>query len=347
MHAHVPVTIAMMRAAVELAVYVMLAATAVFLAPRTVFADEPSQKFARVGFVEPNSPSTGLRGAAEFWVRLRELGWTEGKNLSAENRVADGQFDRLPKIMADLVHRKVDLIVTYSTPAAVAAKNATNTIPIVVAAMGDPIGTGLASSLAHPDGNLTGISVQQSEELSGKWLELLQEAMPRASTIAAISDFSSPLVQRVAEYVRRSATAKHITIRFLDVRKPEQLGRAFQRAKKEAHAVLILPDPLTLHLRTEVVELAAKYRLPTMYTLLEFIDAGGLMAYGVDQRQLYRRAAEYADKVLRGARPSELPIQQATEFTLAINMNTARTLHLSIPQSILLRANEVIGDQGQ
>ncbi len=241
---------------------------------------QPAEKTARLGFVDIASQARPFPAVDEFWKRIHELGWSEGGNLVVERRFAEGHVDRLPGLMADVVDRKIDVLVTWGTPAAIAAKKATTTIPIVAATMGDPIGTGLATSLAHPGGNLTGLSLQWGEGVTGKWLELLQDVIPKLATVAVIHN----------------------------------------------------PDSA----------LAAKHRLPDMYAMLEDAEAGGLMAYGVDHKAVFRRAAEYVDKILRGTKPEDLPIEQPSQFVLAVNIRTARALRLAIPQSILLRANEVI-----
>ena len=243
--------------------------------------------------------------------------------------------------MAEVLERKVDVLVTASTPGAVTAKKATNTVPIVVAVMGDPIGTGLVASLARPGGNLTGLSLQW-EDLGGKWLELLQEAIPRLSTVAVISNPDSPAIREVARKLREIASRRGVRLRFHDVREAGEFAHAFKQARQEAQAALVLADPVTVAHRREITALAAAHRVPTLYVLQEFMDTGGLMAYGVDQRILFPRAADYVDKILRGARPAELPIEQPMQFSLVVNLKAARALGLSIPESILLRADEVI-----
>jgi putative ABC transport system substrate-binding protein len=305
-------------------------------------AAEPTQKIARLGVVDPRSQSATLPRFAAFWDRLRELGWVEGQNLAVESRWADGHNDQLPDLMTDVLARKVDVLVTYSTSGALAAKNATKTVPIVVAAMGDPVGTGIAASLSRPGGNLTGVSLQWGEDLSGKWLELLQETVPKVSTIAVISNPDSPVVRKVVTDLQRIAVRRGVKLRFEDVRERAALAGAFKRARQGAQAGLVLADPLTVGARREVTALAAAHRLPTLYVLPDFMDADGLMAYGVDNRIVFRRAAEYVDKILRGARPADLPIEQPTQFSLVVNLKTAKALGLIIPESILLRADEVI-----
>jgi putative tryptophan/tyrosine transport system substrate-binding protein len=319
----------------------LVTATAVLWAAPADAADS-AQKVVRVGFVDPESRSTGMRGTAAFWQRLRELGWVEGENFTVERRWADGQLDRLPALMAEVVGRNVDVIVTSSTPAVMAAKKASNTIPIVVPAMGDPVGLGFAESLAHPGGNVTGLSLEMTQDLIGKWMELLQEIVPRVSKVAVIANTGSAFVRKQVKEVEAIAPRRGVKLRVIEVRDAESLDEAFKEARRQAQAALVLPDPMTLHHRNEVTALAARYRLPVMYGFLEFVDAGGLAAYGVDNTVLFRRAADYVDKILRGASPGDLPIEQPTQWSLAINLKTAKTLGLKIRESILVRADEVI-----
>jgi putative ABC transport system substrate-binding protein len=305
-------------------------------------AAEPTQKIARVGVVYPESAASAPRGVSAFWRRLSELGWVEGRNLTIEARWAEGRIDRLPTLMQEVIARRVEVIVTYTTPAALAAKNATKTIPIVVAAMGDPVGTGVAASLARPGGNLTGLSSEIAEDLGGKWLELLQEVVPRLSTVAVISNPDSLFSRKMAEHLKAIAPARGLKLRVIDVGEPSALDDAFKQARRRAQAVLVLPDPLTMHHRWQIASLAAKYRLPDMHGLIDHMDAGALMAYGPDLTALWERAAVYVDKVLRGAKPADLAIEQPTHYLLAVNLKTAKALGLTIPQSILLRADEVL-----
>jgi putative ABC transport system substrate-binding protein len=321
--------------------FAWIAAAATF-APTASHTADPAQKVARVAFVDPFSSSPAVPGSPAFWEHLQELGWVQGKNLVTENRWAEGQIDRLPTLMADVVTQRVDVIVTRSTPAAMAAKNATTTIPIVVASMGDPVGTGLVASLGHPGGNLTGLSLEQTADLSGKWLELLQETVPRLTTVAVISNPDSAYVKKAAKDLEAPALARGVKLRFVNVREPAALTSAVRQARRQAQAALVLSDPLTVSHRREIARLAAANRLPTIYVILEFMDSGGLMAYGADPTTLWRRAAEYVDKILRGAKPADLPIEQPTQFKLIVNLKAAQALGLTFPESILLRADEVI-----
>jgi len=300
------------------------------------------RRAVRLGLVSASSSAAAEKSLSAFWSRLRELGHSEGETLIVERYWADGQLERLPALMAEAVAHKVDLIFTSGTPAAVAARHSTSTIPIVVAAMGDPLGTGLVQSMARPGGNLTGVSLEMTEDLSGKWLQLLQEAVSHLSTVAVIANPGSALIPKLSKHLETAARTRGVKLRFIDVRDPTALANAFRQARREAQAALIIPDPLIAEHRVQIVGLAATQRLPTIYTLLEFMESGGLMAYGVDTQLLFRRAAEYVDKILRGANPADLPVEQATQFKLIVNLKTAKTLGLTIPQSLLLRADEVI-----
>jgi ABC-type uncharacterized transport system substrate-binding protein len=318
-----------------------IAALAV-LEPFSAYSTDPTQRSARVAFVDPYSPSTTAPATPAFWARLQELGWVQGQNLVVETRWAEGRIDRLPALMSDVVARKVDVIFTRGTAAAVAAKNATTAIPIVVVGVGDPVGTKLVASLARPGGNLTGLSLEATEELCGKWLELLQEAVPRLSTVAVISNPESVYVRKISEDLRIAARTRGLKLRFIDVPELTALAGAFGQARRQAQATLVLADPLIFAHRREVTTLAANNRLPAIYPNLEFMDLGGLMAYGADPTIFYRRAADYVDKILGGAKPADLPIEQPTQFKLVVNLKTARALGLTFPESILLRADEVI-----
>ena len=321
--------------------FLSLASAAFMLGVWPSHAVEPGQKVVRVGFVDPESPAAGRpSGVDGFWQRLRELGWVEGKNLVIEERQAEGRYERLPALMSKIVASKVDVIVTYGTPPAIAARNATSTVPIVDALMGDPVGTGLAASLARPGSNLTGLSFAWSD-IASKWLELLHETVPHLSTVAVIANPDTPLVG-LAKEIRVVAPTHALKTRTIEVRNPQALDRAFRQAERGAQGVVVMPDPMLSAHRQQVTVLAAKRRLPAIYPIREFVDAGGLMAYGPSTASMFRRAAEYVDKILKGAKPRDLPIEQPTKFELVVNLRTAKALGLAIPESILLRADEVI-----
>jgi putative ABC transport system substrate-binding protein len=259
-----------------------------------------------------------------------------------ESRWADGHLDRLSGLLAEIISRNVDVIVTWGTPAAVAAKNSSSTVPIVAVAMGEPLRTGLAATLARPGGNLTGLSTGLAEGVAGKWLELLQEAVPRLTTVAVIGDPENPIARELMKELKAIAPTRNLKLRFIEIRDPSALPRAFERARREAQAAMVLPHPLIFAHRAEVTALAAKQRLPTIYTIRDYAEVGGLLVYTPDYVLMYRRAAEYVDKILKGVKPGDLPIEQPTKFELIVNLRTARALGLKIPDSILLRADEVI-----
>jgi len=309
----------------------------------TAFAEQPAAKTVRVGFVDPASPSTRPRGVEGFWQHLRELGWVQGQNMVIEARSADGQDDRLPALMTEVLGTKVDVLVTYGTPAAMAAKHATSTIPIVDAAMADPLASGLVTSLAHPGGNFTGLSLAWAGGMAGKRLELLQETVPHLASVAMITGADDPQVFReMAKEVEQIAPTRGIKVRHIEVRDAGALDRAFKQARREAQALLIPGGLFMFEHRREATALAAKYKLPAIYPVRDYVEAGGLMAYGADIAILFRRAADYVDKILKGAKPGDLPIEQPTKFELMVNLKTAKALGLTIRESVLLQADEVI-----
>jgi len=283
-----------------------------------------------------------MRGISAFWERLGELGYVKGQNLTVEARWAEGRYDRLPALMAEVLGREVDVLVTYGTPAAVAAKQATRTIPIVGVAMGEPVRTGLVPSLARPGANLTGLSVGWAEHMAPKWLELLQDTVPGLSTVGLISNPENPINREMTKELEAIAPSRNLKLLILEVREPKQLDHAFEQAGLKAQAVLVLPGAAVFASRGPVTVLAAKHRLPAMYYLRDFVDAGGLMAYAPDMVIQWRRGADYVDKILKGAKPAELPIEQPTQYLLVVNLKTARALGLKLPEAILLRADEVI-----
>jgi putative tryptophan/tyrosine transport system substrate-binding protein len=303
---------------------------------------EPVGRSVRVGFVHPQSPSTALHGVSEFWDRMRELGYVEGQNLVIEARWAEGRLDRLPSLLADVVARKVDVIVAFSTPAAIAAKAKTSTIPIVGISMGEPLRTGLATSLARPGANLTGLSVGWTDEMPGKWLELLQEIVPKLDTVGLVSNPENPISRELVKELEVVAPTRNLKLLVLEVRNPKGLEQTFEQAGRKTQAVLLLPGVVVFASPRLVTALAAKHRLPTMYYLRDFVDAGGLVGYAPDIVSQWRRGADYVDKILRGAKPADLPIEQPTKYLLVVNLKAANALGLKVPESILLRADEVI-----
>jgi putative ABC transport system substrate-binding protein len=274
---------------------------------------------------------------------LRELGHIEGQNILIEYRWADGQFERLPPLAAELAHLKVNVIVASNTPAALAAKHATRTIPIVLVTSGDPVGSGLVASLARPGGNVTGLSLSPTLAISGKQLELLKEAFPTVSHVAVLANPANPPTAGLLTETERAARSLGLRLRVVQVREPKQFDDAFATIKNERlPALLVIPDPLVNDERGKIVAFAATNRLPAIYPYRTFVDTGGLMSYGVDLSDLSRRAATYIDRILKGAKPAELPIEQPTKFELVVNLKTAKALGLTIAPSLLLRADQVI-----
>jgi putative ABC transport system substrate-binding protein len=273
--------------------------------------------------------------------RLAELGYVEGKNLLIDFRSAGGQLDRLPALAAELVGRGPDVIVAVSTQAGIAFKNATRHIPIVLAAVGDPVGTGIVPSLARPGGNITGVSLLNAE-LSGKALQLLKEAVPAVSRVAVFWNSENPLHRQVRAATEPAATALKVTLQLLEVRSPGDLPKAFDAlARQRAAALLVFPDAVTLAHRAPIIAHAAERRLPAMYPFREMVDDGGLMCYGPSLADSGRAATDYVDKILKGATPGTLPIAQATRFDLLVNLRAAKALGLTIPPAVLARADEV------
>jgi putative tryptophan/tyrosine transport system substrate-binding protein len=305
-------------------------------------AGDAQNKVAHVGYVDPDTRANARWGWPAFWKRMRELGWIEGQNLVVEARWADGRIDKLPELMAEVIEHKVDVIFTYHTTGAVAARNATSTIPIVFAGVSDPVASGLVASLAHAGGNLTGLSSAYDEGWGAKWLELLQETVPHLSVVAVIASPDDPYLRVRARQLESAASARGMKLKFFHVRQPDELDSAFDQARRQAQAVVTLPDPFTYAHRARILALAYKHGLPDMYALQENVELGGLMAYGVNSPAMWRRAAEYVDSILKGAKPQDLPIERSTQFLLTLNLKRAKALGLTIPESILVRADEVI-----
>jgi putative tryptophan/tyrosine transport system substrate-binding protein len=298
---------------------------------------QPLERTVRVGFLVPASPSDDVEG---FLGGMRDLGYVVGRSLVVEYRVAGGKVERLDDLLAELIRLKVDVIVTGGTPAALAAKRARTAIPVVIGAMGDPVESGVVASLARPGGNITGLSLQTSEGFAGKYLELLREAVPKASRVAILG---LPLASSPIQAMEQAARSLDVRLQPVAIDQAGQLDRGFaEMTAQNAAALIVTPTPFNLAHRERIVSLAAKHRLPAMYGLTAFVDAGGLMAYGASLRDLYRRAATYVDKILKGAKPADLPVEQATKFDLVINLKTARALGLVIPPSLLGRADRVI-----
>jgi putative ABC transport system substrate-binding protein len=272
-------------------------------------AADAADRIVRVGFVDPVS-LTPRPNIDAFWARLRELGWEEGRNLVIETRSAEGNYDRLPAIMTELVDRKVDVLVTYSTVAGLAAKNATSTIPIVDGAMHDPVRDGLAASLARPGGNLTGLSFAWSEGFGGKLLELLQETVPRISTVAFVMNPDNSGERVMVKELASAAELRRLKLKVIPLRDAHSIQHSLEQARRQGQALLILGDPFLHSHRQEITSFANQNRFPALYGMRDFVEAGGMMAYGLNHIAAWRRTAEYVDKILRGANPGELPIEQ-------------------------------------
>jgi putative ABC transport system substrate-binding protein len=267
----------------------------------------------------------------------------EGENLVIERRWAEGRVERFPSLAAELVRLKVEVIVAGPTPPAVAAKNATGTIPIVMWGVGDPVGQGLVASLARPGGNVTGLSFSVGWETFGKGLELLKETVPKVRRVAVLSNPANASHALAIENVKVAARSLGVQLQLLEARGPEEFEGAFAAMAKERVAALLVPtDPVFFLHRARLAELAAKNRLPSVHSLREYVEAGGLMSYGPSLLDLLRRAATFVDKILKGAKPADLPVEQPTKFELVINLKTAKALGLTIPQSLLLRTDQVI-----
>ena len=297
------------------------------------------KKVPRIGYLGGSRSSADVEA---FQQGLRGLGYIEGQNINIEYRYAEGIAERLPNLVAELVQLKVDIIVLGGSPATQAAKNATQTIPIVMTNVTDPVGIGLVASLAHPGGNVTGLS-NLGSDLGGKQLELLKEASPNVSRVAVLSDSAIPGNTVWLGEMKIAAEALRITLQPVDVHHPDDFERAFSAIKKEhASALSALRNAVNNNYRARIVDFAATNRLPAMYPDREFVEVGGLMSYGPNFADLYRRAATYVDKILKGAKPGDLPVEQPTKFDLVINLKTAKQIGLIIPPNVLARADRVI-----
>jgi putative ABC transport system substrate-binding protein len=313
------------------------------------FAAEAQQagKVARIGFLVTGSlESREARAILDaFRQGLRERGYVEGQNIVIEYRSADGKIERLPGLAIELVRLKVDLIIAGNTPMARAAQQATTSIPIVGSVMGDPVGDGLVASLARPGGNITGLTFL-GPELVPKRLGLLKEALPRVSRVAALwhpGSFGDRTIRDMLKETEAAARTLGVQLQLVEVRGPDDFDRAFSTMTKERTEALVqVPSTMLFNERRHIVALVTKHRLPSMFHAREFVELGGLISYGASITDLYRRAATYVDKILKGARPADLPVEQPTKFELVINLKTAKALGLTIPQSLLLRADEVI-----
>jgi putative ABC transport system substrate-binding protein len=308
--------------------------------PALADAQQPP-KLPAIGYLGPNSRSLDSQRLAAFVQRLRELGWIEGRTITIDYRWAEGRNEHLADIAAEFVRRKVDVIVTSATPPTVAAKQATSVIPIVFAATGDPVGAGLVQSLARPGGNVTGLSLQATDA-AGKRLELLGDVVTGLRRLAIMANTGNPsaaLEMREAEATARKLGLQGVTSEIL---RSEDIAPAFDALQGRVQALYVCNDPLATTNRVRISTLASAARLPTMFVAREYVEAGGLMSYGANFQDLYRRTAEFVDKILRGAKPADIPVEQPTKFDLIVNLKTAKALGVEVPDKVLALADEVI-----
>jgi putative tryptophan/tyrosine transport system substrate-binding protein len=322
-------------------IFCMLLTIVIFTGAEFAHAQQPA-KIPHIGILTTFSPSVIAARIEGFRQGLHELGYVEGKNIVIDWRSADGNNDRLPALAAELVGLKVDVILSPGPTATRVFKEATSTIPIVMAQDTDPVGSGFVASLARPGGNITGLATL-APEMGGKQLELLKEIVPKLSRVAVIGNSTVPGDAQALRETVLAAGAYEIYLRYLDILDPKDLETTFRAAAKgRADGLLVLGNPYLNAQRKQVVDLAVKHRLPATYTRPEYIDAGGLMYYGTNYADLFRRAATYVDKILKGAKPAELPVEQPKKFELIINLKAAKQIGLTIPPSALARADRVI-----
>ena len=302
---------------------------------------QQSAKHPTIGYLGPNTRSLDSQRLAAFVQRLGELGWIEDRTITIEYRFAEGRNEHLAEFAADFVSRNVDIIVTSATPPTVTAKQATSVIPIVFASVGDPVGAGLVKSLARPGGNATGLSLQATDA-TGKRLELLRELIPGLRRLAIMANRGNPsaaLEMHEAEVVARALDLEGVTS---EIRRSEDIAPAFDALKGRVEAHYVCNDPLASTNRVRISTLASAARLPTMFIAREYVEVGGLMSYGANFQKIYRRTAEIVDKILRGAKPADIPVEQPTKFDFVINLTTAKAVGLTVPALLLARADEVI-----
>lgn len=321
-----------------------LVAAVLLLAGPALVQAQPAVKVHRIGIVSPLSATPEPPTVRAFRQGLRELGYVEGKNVILVTRFAEGHPEPLPELFAELIRLKVDVIVTGSAPGALAAKRATTSVPIVFAGVLDPASAGIVVSLARPGGNITGVTYGAGASgIAGKWLQLMKEAVPGVSHVAVLSNLADPQSAQLLREIHAAARTLKVQIDQFDARDDTTLDRAFAAiGTSRAQGIIVTNAPFFADNRAKLVQFAAEKRLPAIYFLNLFTDAGGLMSYGGSLEESYRRAATYVDKILKGAKPADLPIDQPTKFELVINLKTARALRLTIPPSLLLRADRVI-----
>jgi putative ABC transport system substrate-binding protein len=304
----------------------------------------PAQQVGKppvIGFLGASTSAAASQWTAAFVQRLRELGWIEGRTVAIQYRWAEGRAERFAEIAEEFVKLKVDVVATYGTPGTAAAKQATSTIPIVFASVGDPVGAGVVVSLARPGGNVTGLS-NQVPDLVGKRLELLREVVPGLGRLALLANVGNPVVILEVDQIQTAARTIALEVIPLEIRRGEDIVPAFEAFKDRAEALYVVIDPLTNTHRGRINTLALAERLPTMHATREGVEAGGLMSYGPNLPDLFRRAADHVDKILRGSKPADIPVEQPTKFDLVVNLTTAKALGLTVPETLLARADEVI-----
>ena len=294
-----------------------------------------------IGLMGSGSAATQSELTGALIQRLRELGWTDGRNVSIEYRWGEGRIERFAEIATEFVRLRVNLILTHNTPPTLAAKQATSVIPIVFATAGDPVGTGIVASLARPGGNITGLS-GQATDTSGKRIELLRELIPDLRRLAMLVDVDNPLTTREIGEVQEAARTLAVEVASFEIRRAEDIGPAFEAFQGRAQALYVPSIPLFVVNRIRINTFALAARLPTIYNVREPVEAGGLMSYGANWVDMWRRAADLVDKILRGAKPGDLPVEQPTKFDLVVNLTTAKALGLTVPPMLLARASEVI-----
>jgi putative ABC transport system substrate-binding protein len=308
--------------------------------PLAARAQQPA-KLPTIGFLGAGTPLAWSQWIAAFVRRLPELGWIEGSNVAIEVRWGEGRNERFAEIAAEFVRLKVDVIVTGGTAPVIAAKKATSVIPIVFAAAGDPVATGLVASLARPGGNVTGLSIQHTD-LGGKRLGLLREVVPGLRRLAIMANGSAPNALLEVSEVRAAARTLGLEVATFDIRRAEDIAPAFEALKGRADALYLVTDPLVSSHRIRINTLALDARLPTASGLRDYVEDGGLMSYGANLPGVFRRAADFVDKILRGTKPADIPVEQPTKFDLVVNLTTAKALGLTVPSSLLARADDVI-----
>jgi len=321
----------------------LVSALGLWAVPGIALAQQ-TRKMGRIGMLLPNTPEIVARNPriGAFLKGLRDLGWIEGQNLMIEWRFAEGQLGRLAELAADLVRSKVDAIVTAAAPSALAAQRASRTIPIVVLDPGDPVGLGLVASLASPGGNITGVS-SIAPDLAAKRLALLKEAVPAMVRVAILANAAIPPAEIAMRELEAAARILSVQIQLVPIQGVKGIEQAFgEIARQHADGIVVFPDPLTFSNDVAITSLALKTRIPALYGAMEFVQAGGFMSYGPSYQEMFRRGANYVDRILKGKKPADLPIEQPTQFELVLNLKTAKALGITVPQSVMLRADRVI-----